>query len=61
MPAGAHLADRLGTAQRACTVGGKESGITKGVRRLNWQSILEVIMKYWVQQLCTLILCLITW
>lgn len=28
---------------------------------LNWQSILDTFTKYWVQQLCALILCLITW
>lgn len=28
---------------------------------LNYQSILDTFTKYWVQQLCALILCLINW
>ena len=28
---------------------------------MNWNTVLEVIQKYWVQQLCVLMLGVITW
>ncbi len=40
---------------------GPQKEIIEEVNPLNWQSILDAVMKYWVQQLCTLIFCLITW
>jgi len=42
---------------------GKEGELIRRMEAvaLNWQSILDTFTKYWVQQLCALILCLITW
>lgn len=59
---GTLIAGGLGTAQHTGAVG-KEGELIRRMEAvaLNWQSILDTFTKYWVQQLCALILCLITW
>lgn len=59
---GTLIAGGLGAAQYAGAVG-KEGELIRRMEAvaLNWQSILDTFTKYWVQQLCALILCLITW
>lgn len=59
---GTLIAGGLGAAQYVGAVG-KEGELIRRMEAvaLNWQSILDTFTKYWVQQLCALILCLITW
>ena len=28
---------------------------------LNWETVIEVVQKYWVQQVCVLAVAIITW
>mgnify|MGYP004571093739 CR=1 FL=1 len=59
---GTLIAGGMGTTQHTGFVG-KEGELIRRMEAvaLNWQSILDTFTKYWVQQLCALILCLITW
>lgn len=59
---GTLIAGRLGATQHTGSMD-KEGELIRRMEAvaLNWQSILDTFTKYWVQQLCALILCLITW
>lgn len=33
----------------------------EGGKILNWEAIIDIVQKYWVQQICVLIVAIISW